>query len=119
MTAVTWLHSILGPALAGALVVLALSALATLRGALPGWLDTSRRVVLGLLVAEAALGLALALRGSAPAEPIHWVYGAAAIVVLLLAGALVERDGMPSRGAALVVASGVGALLAWRLWGTG
>ena len=119
MSAVTWLHSILGPALAGALVVLAVAAVATMRGALPGWLDGARRVVLALLVAEAALGLALALRGLAPAEPIHWVYGAAVIVLLLVPGALVHRAGMPRPGAVMAVASGLAALLAWRLWGTG
>lgn len=114
MEAVRLAHSALGPALLGALLVLAVAAIAALlRGGEPAWLETGRRIALALLVAQAALGLALAARGAAPSETIHWLYGAAVIAVLLVPGALRRL------GPVMAAASGVAVLLAWRLWASG
>ncbi|MCV0404387.1 MAG: hypothetical protein K5924_11895 [Chloroflexi bacterium] len=119
MEAVTWLHGTAGMVLLGALVALAVAAVLALRvPAARRWADAARRLLLGALVAEAALGLVIALRGAAPAETIHWLYGAAVIVALLVPGALAES--MAHRRAAVAAGAAVLAtVFAWRLWGSG
>jgi hypothetical protein len=112
------LHALAGPLLPLALLVLGAwaAALAASRRP-PGALDTVRKVVLALVAVQAAIGLAIALRGAAPAEWIHWVYGPAIVAALLVPGGLVlppER-----RSAVLAAASIFAALLAWRLWASG
>lgn len=82
-------------------------------------LEWTRRMVLGLLVAEAAIGLALALRGATPGESIHWLYGGVVIVVLLLPGTLAPEVAPRVRTGALAVGSAIAAALAWRLWASG
>lgn len=119
MEAVTWLHGMAGLVLWGALAGLAALALLALRVPVAGrWADTARRLLLGLLVAQVAIGLVIALRGGAPAETIHWLYGAAVILVLLAPGALAESMA-PRRAAFAAGAAVLGAVFAWRLWGSG
>lgn len=125
MEAVTWLHGSAGLALLGALGALAVGTVVALRvPPLARWADGARRLLLGLLVAQAALGLVIALRGGAPAEGIHWVYGVAVIAVLLMVGpqsdaaATVERDAR-RRGAFAVAGVTLAVVLAWRLWASG
>jgi heme A synthase len=121
MEALTRLHTLPGFVLVAGLALLALMAgvLALLdRPPLP-WLDFARRAVLGVIVAEAAIGLVLAFRGSEPEEWIHWLYGGIIIAALLLPATIVT-DGTPRvRSAALAGAAGLAAILAWRLWGSG
>ncbi len=119
MEAVTWLHGTAGLALLGALALLAVGALAGLRiPRLGAWSDTARRLLLGVLVAEAALGLVIAIRGGAPAEAIHWFYGVAIVIVLLVPGALAESMA-GRRPTVLAGVSVLAAIFAWRLWGSG
>jgi len=119
--AVARLHSLPGAALLVALAVLSASAatLWLLRREPAPWLDGARRVLLAAVVVEAALGLALALRGAAPAEAIHWVYGAVIVVALLLpATALADRA--PRRRTGLLAGAALLAtFMAWRLIGSG
>lgn len=114
----TELHGLAAPLLVGILAVMGAAAAAlSVAGRAPGALDVARRVVLVVLVAQAAIGLALAVRGNAPSEGIHWLYGGAVLVVLLLAGSL---EGTPARrSAALAVGSVLAAALTWRLWTSG
>ncbi len=120
MEAVTWLHTATGVALLGALVLMALIAFPGSRNlALGRWVERGRQVLLGVVVAEAALGLTLALRGAGPAEALHWAYGAG-ITGVLLAPSLVRAPSEAHQRAFVMVGTSVlAALLAWRLWGTG
>ena len=109
--------------LAGPLLPLALLAVAggaavlAVAGRPPGALDTVRKVVLGVVAAQAAIGLAIAFRGAAPAEWIHWLYGPAIVVALLVPGGLALPPARQS--GALCLAALFAALLAWRLWASG
>ena len=115
------LHTLPGLVLVVGLGVLAVMAglLAVLdRPPMPG-LDFARRVILGIIAAEAALGLVLTLRGAEPDEWIHWLYGGIIIAALLLPATLVTNGTPRSRSGALAVAAALAAILAWRLWGSG
>lgn len=116
----TGLHSAAWPLLGVALLGLAaVSAAAAIRNRAPGALDLVRRAVLVVLVAQAAIGLALAVRGTGPDELLHWIYGVVVVAVLLLPGAMPD-DGAPAmRSWALAAGSVVGAILVWRLWASG
>lgn len=114
------LHALVGPILLlGTLGLAVAAAVAASRNALPPALDVVRRALLGLVVAEAAIGLALAVRGNAPAEGIHWLYGVAIVAALLVPGML--RPELPSarRSAAVAVGAGFAAIMAWRLGASG
>jgi hypothetical protein len=112
------LHVLAAPLLVVVLLVTAgVAAALAVSGRPPGRLDVVRRVLLGVTVAQAAIGLALALRGSAPAEWIHWLYGPAIVAALLLPGGLVLSPAR--RSGALAVALLFAALIAWRLWASG
>jgi hypothetical protein len=80
--------------------------------------DLLRRIGLGLVVAQAALGLALTLRGGQPAEGIHWLYGGA-IVLVLLAPSSLEPASLAARRGLLVGSALLATVFAWRLWGSG
>lgn len=103
-------------ALAGLAIAAAILAALDRDARLVEW---ARRVALGLLVAEAALGLALAFRGAAPDEWIHWLYGVAIVVVLLLPGGLRPELPARARSGAVALGSAVAAAIAWRLWASG
>lgn len=116
----TDLHALIGPALL--LLLVGLAAVATVcavRGSSPDWLDLARRAALAALVAQAAIGLALAVRGDAPREWLHWVYGVAVTVALLVPGML--RPELPEgrRATAMAVGAALAAVFAWRLGATG
>jgi heme A synthase len=115
------LHTLPGLVLVAGLAVLALMSgvMAVLdRPPMPS-LDFARRVLLGIIVAEAAIGLVLTLRGAEPDEWIHWLYGGIIIAALLVPATLVTTGTPRSRSAALAGAAGLAAIFAWRLWGTG
>lgn len=116
----TDVHALIGPVL---LVVLggfaAVATAAAVRGSAPAWLDTLRRVVLGAVVAQAAIGLALAVRGNEPREWLHWVYGVAVGAALLVPGMLRPELSERRRATALAVGAALAVVLAWRLSATG
>jgi hypothetical protein len=117
--AVAQLHGALGIVLFVLLTVAAVVTLVSLvRRRDAPFLPTARRILLGLVVAQAAIGLALAARGAAPAEGIHWLYGVAVIVVLLAPSSL-EPASAGARRAVLVAGTLLAAVFAWRLWGSG
>lgn len=121
MEAVARLHSAPGVALLAALAVLAsvATALWLLRREPAPWVDLARRVLLILVVVEAALGLVLAARGSAPAEWIHWLYGIVIVVALLLPTTVSSARTPRHRTGLLAVGALLGAFMAWRLMGSG
>ena len=117
--AIAQLHATLGIALFGLLSVLTLVAIGVVvggRGAEA--LALARRVALGLVAAQAAIGLAVAVRGRGPAEGIHWLYGVA-IILALLAPSSLEPSSERGRTAVLVGSTLLAAVFAWRLWGSG
>jgi hypothetical protein len=89
------------------------------RGVAAPWTDRARQALLGLVVAEVAIGLALAFRGAAPAEWLHWLYGGLLVAVLLAPAALDERIGADRRVPAIAVVLAVATVLAWRLGASG
>jgi hypothetical protein len=117
---VTALHGVTAPAAIAALGAMAVAA------AILAVLDRQSRIlewarlgVLALLVAEAALGLAIAVRGGGPGEGIHWLYGAVIVVVLLVPGGVGHELAPRARSGALALGSGIAAAVAWRLWASG
>ncbi len=116
----TGLHAAAWPLLGLVLLGLAgISATAAIRHQAPEALELLRRAALVVLVAQAAIGLALAVRGTGPSELLHWVYGTVVIAVLLLPGAMPEDRAPAMRSWALAASSAVGAILLWRLWASG
>jgi heme A synthase len=114
------LHAAAGPILLVALLafgVIAVGCAMTRR--LPRSLDRARQVLLGLVVAQAAIGLALAVRGGAPAEWIHWLYGALVVVALLAPGVLADDVPVARRAAVLAGGAGLAVVMAWRLGASG
>lgn len=105
-----------------ALGLAGIAAAATVAAVLERWpplLDVVRRIALVVLVAEAAIGLALAVRGTGPAELLHWVYGAAVVGVLLVPAALPEGTAPRLRSWSLAAGAVIAAVLVWRLWASG
>lgn len=82
-------------------------------------LEWARRIALVLLVAEAAVGLALLVRGGAPDQSIHLLYGLVIVLVLMIPGSVAAELSPRGQSGALALASAVAAALAWRLWGSG
>ena len=117
--AIAQLHATLGIVLLALLVLLAAAvAVGVLTDRRPDADGRLRRVALGVVVAQVALGLTLALRGRAPAEGIHWLYGGA-IVLALLAPSAIDPATRRGRDALLVGGTILAAVFAWRLWGSG
>lgn len=112
------LHALAAPILLVGLAALAIAAATLLvLGRGPDAVEWVRRLILGVLVAEAGIGLALAIRGSGPAEWIHWLYGPAIIAVLMVPASLELPP--RRRSGALAVGSLLAVALTWRLWASG
>jgi hypothetical protein len=126
------LHDILGLAVVvGALVVLGATTWSAVAGRRSGGrkdhrlaADRAVLAVLGLVVVVEFLGLALLLTGSRPADPLHFLYGAAALIGLPAAiwigtrtrpadGSRVRRDAWTAGGAIVLLG------IALRLLATG
>lgn len=113
-------HAAAWPVLSIALVGLAvIAAVSAVRDRWPAALDALRRVLLVVLVAQAAIGLALAVRGAGPSELLHWVYGGVVIGALLVPGSLAAETDPRRRSWAMAIGSAMGAVLVWRLWASG
>lgn len=90
---VTAVHHFLGLALvAGSLFVVAAAAWSAIMGRRSGGrsdhrsaVDRAVLVVLGILVSGGLLGVALLIGGARPADPLHLVYGPAALISLPVA----------------------------------
>ena len=123
------LHAAGGPLLMAAVGVLAVGAVTVLvasRSGNPaieavgaGWVDRLRAALAILLVAEAAIGGVLFVRGGRPAEWLHVVYGIAVVVILPLAGSLATRRAHAVRTAVIAAGALVALILLWRLVSTG
>lgn len=116
----TQLHALASTGLLAALVGYALlsAGMAVTRRA-PRWLDTLRLALVATLVAQSGIGAALAVSGAGPAEWLHWLYGAAAVGVLLLAGTFSADASPRPRLAVVAVASLFSVAMIWRLSVTG
>ena len=114
------LHAVTGPVLLIALLALAaVAAACAIAGRLPRALDLARQVLLAIVVAQAAIGLALAVRGAAPAEWIHWIYGGVIVAALLVPGSLHTDLPEARRAAVLAGGAGLAVIMAWRLGASG
>jgi hypothetical protein len=109
----------------GALVVFVTVAFAAVAASVAGlrggarWIDPLRTAVLTVVVVQVAVGAATYLTGSRPAEPLHLVYGLAAVGVLPLAATFASEAPPRPRAWVLVVVLAVLLLLIWRLASTG
>jgi len=68
------------------------------------WLRGVTRVMIAMLGAQAVLGVVIALQGSRPQDPLHFVFGPAAILALPAATGI--GRGRRPRTAAIIVAFG-------------
>ena len=111
---VVTIHVLLALATATAVVVLGIIALAAAIGASVSRTALDRLVLAAILAAAfaAASGLAVLGIGRVPGDPLHLLYGIAAIVVLPIARALVSRR---TRRGSLPTAQGLGR---WLLTGS-
>jgi hypothetical protein len=78
-----------------------------------------RDVVLVLLGATAAGGLALLLLGSRPQELLHLLYAVLVFASVPVGDGLVQRAGVRSQAAGRALAALIGVVLIIRLYGTG
>lgn len=116
----TQLHAGVGILVLGGSVLFALAAFAT--SALdrsPQWLDRLRLLISGFAVAGGAIGLALAVNGSGPSEPIHWLYGVVIVAVPVMVAGIDVGGSARVRSAAFGVAGVLMAVIAWRLASSG
>ena len=114
------LHSAAWPVLAIGLASIAVVAVvAATRGRSLAVVDWLRRIALLALVVQASIGLAMTMRGAAPAETLHWIYGVAVIAVVLLPATLPADAPDSRRSWSVAAGSAVGAILVWRLWASG
>lgn len=114
------LHAAAWPSLAiGLAVVAVIAAVSGLRGRWPASLEWLRRAALVLLVAQGGIGLALAVRGAAPGELLHWIYGVVIVAVLLMPGSLPPKTTAGRRSWILAGGSTIGVILVWRLAASG
>ena len=120
MEGLSQLHGAIGSALlAGSVSLAAVAAFAAASAHPPAWLDRLRVALAAVVVAEGAIGVALALRGAGPSEALHWLYGAALLAVPLGVGSMGPSIPVRYRSGALAVGALGMALLAWRLASTG
>lgn len=114
------LHAGAWPVVAVGLAGIAgLAVVAAVRDRFPAPLEWLRRAALVVLVAQASIGLALAVRGGGPSELLHWIYGAVVVGVLLLPGMLEATTAPGRRSWALAAGCAVGVVLVWRLGASG
>jgi hypothetical protein len=113
------LHAIAGLLVAVGCVAFAVVAWISVGGVAAGLAGGMRVTVAALAVMAGALGLALALRGNGPAEWLHWVYGAALVLVPVAAGTFVTDRSERGRSVALAVTGTLLAVIAWRAVVTG
>ena len=74
---------------------------------------------LALVVAQGLVGVAIAVTKAGPAEAIHWVYGGAILLILLIGNGLALSTLGGKRGQVMTVTAALVAVLAWRLSQTG
>lgn len=98
---------------------LALSAWLALTRSAPAWRDLLRRVVVGLLVVEGALGIVLYAGGARPEEGIHVVYGVALAAVPAIAATFAGEAPPRPHGVVMSLAWAIALGLLWRLIETG
>ena len=123
------LHGAGGPLLVAAVGVLAIGALLVLVASRSGsrviqnvggrWIERLRAALAILLVAEAAIGAVIFVRGARPGEWLHIVYGVAVLAVLPLAGSLAIGRMHAARAALVAGGALVALILLWRLVSTG
>lgn len=102
-----------------AVVVAGLAALVfALRGG-SHWVDRLRLGLTAIIGLQVVLGAITLIGGAQPAEPLHLLYGAVAILVLPAASSFAAEAPPADRAWVVVAACGVLLLLAWRLASTG
>jgi hypothetical protein len=84
------------------------------RWAYEGWI-----AFLALVVAQGLVGVAIAVTSGGPAEAIHWVYGGAILLVLLIGNGVAVNMLPGKRGQVMTLMAALVAVLAWRLSQTG
>jgi hypothetical protein len=83
------------------------------------WLEAAGKAVMTILAAQLALGAVTLLGGRRPAEPLHFLYGVAAVGVFPLAGAFAAEAPPRARSGVMAVASAIALALVWRAFQTG
>ena len=89
------------------------------RGHSQRWSHEVWLAFLALVVAQGLAGVAIAVTQGGPAEGIHWVYGAAILVVLLIGNGVAMAALPGRRGHVMALMAALIAVLAWRLSQTG
>lgn len=95
---------------------------AAIAAALDRWHEGARilaGVVLGGIVVQSGIGLAVMIGGEEPQEGLHLLYGVALVAVIPLALTFASEAPRRTRSAVLAVAGTAAVLLAWRLLTTG
>ena len=112
-------HAIVGLLVVGGCVAFAIVAWLSVAGVGSRLADGFRIGVAGLAVVAGAIGLAVALRGDQPGEWLHWIYGAALVVVPVAAGALATERTERGRSVVLAITGTLLIAIAWRAMATG
>jgi len=99
-----------------AFAIVAWLSVAGLGSRLAGGLRVS---VAGLAVMAGAIGLAVTLRGDQPGEWLHWIYGAALVVLPVAAGAFAGERSERGRSLVLAITGTLLIAIAWRAAVTG
>lgn len=85
----------------------------------PRWADAAWLVVLVILIAQSATGVAQAWSGGRPSEFTHWIYGGVSLAVLLASVTFAADASLRMRGAVMAGSGLLLVVLGWRLAGTG
>ena len=85
----------------------------------PCWLDRARNGVVALIGVQIALGVIAYATGARPGEPLHLLYGVAALAALPLAQRFAQDAPASARAGTLAVAAAVMLALVGRSFGTG
>ena len=113
------LHSFGASVVLGAVVVTGLAAiLIAIRGGSP-WTNRLRIGLIAVIGLQVVVGLALFATGVRPREPLHLLYGLAALAILPLAGTFASEAPPRPRAWVLAVACLILLVVAWRLASTG